>query len=611
MPIRLPSVTGYIIPTTQQQINQEERILFVGQKTSSGTAVSGELYQNIGNDASWDALFGKNSMLAAMIRAARLINNISRIDAIPLADNVSGVSAMGSITFSEAAESGDIYLSIGSERNNTYTVTIANAKTGAEIATDFKALIDVDLTSSVVASLLTQISAVAFDGIGLDDLTTSGTYTGTTQKTYIIEIDDADIPDTFRWSDDNGVTWTNGVAITGAPQLLSNGISIEFGATTGHTLGDSWSFIADKNILQLEAVNKGLEGNFITLMLRSTIVGYAVTITAMTGGANNPVLTDLFLPISKIRYQNIVYPSTYTLTVLTDLLTPRWNTINNVLDGRGILSKTDTKVNLETYLNGLNNQSLVFHCNKKIDKANHKGSALVEFNSVIASEVGAISALRLTDGSDLSQYNISSGGLRDVTGGSAIASFPLFNTPMPYLLPIQIGNEWEDTDVTDLKEAGGFVLGNNKNETGIIFGEVVTTYKTDAAGNDDITYKYLEYVQTYSEAREYFVNNCRAQYAQCRLTNGELIEGRKMANAASISSFFDKLYTDLSSVNYVLTPIGVDTETDVNWMAYFKQNKVVTLNMGNGSAIVTMKLPILTQLRTIVFSMQVGVNFSN
>lgn len=75
---------------------------------------------------------------------------------------------------------------------------------------------------------------------GLNDLTESGAYTYTDDIRYIIEIDAVGGTDTFQWSDDDGVTWTTGVSITGAAQLLSHGVSVTFAATTGHLIDDSW-----------------------------------------------------------------------------------------------------------------------------------------------------------------------------------------------------------------------------------------------------------------------------------------------------------------------------------------------------------------------------------
>lgn len=85
------------------------------------------------------------------------------------------------------------------------------------------------------------LGAVTFTGSGLDDMTNSGTPTAS--KDFKVEIDGTGTPDTFKWSKDGGSTWeATGVQITGAAQSLSDGVSITFGATTGHTLGDYWEF---------------------------------------------------------------------------------------------------------------------------------------------------------------------------------------------------------------------------------------------------------------------------------------------------------------------------------------------------------------------------------
>ena len=81
-----------------------------------------------------------------------------------------------------------------------------------------------------------------FTGSGLDDAYFAGHFSGTTSTTYYVKIDATGTPDTFSWSKDNfSTTEATGVAITGGEQTLDNGIEIDFGATTGHTLNDVWS----------------------------------------------------------------------------------------------------------------------------------------------------------------------------------------------------------------------------------------------------------------------------------------------------------------------------------------------------------------------------------
>ena len=83
-----------------------------------------------------------------------------------------------------------------------------------------------------------------FYGSTLDDLTSSGTYTGTNRKRYTIRIDDTTgLEDTFEWTNGSGLI--TGVAITvGVPQHLSDGIYITFANDTGHSLTDEWKFNA-------------------------------------------------------------------------------------------------------------------------------------------------------------------------------------------------------------------------------------------------------------------------------------------------------------------------------------------------------------------------------
>jgi hypothetical protein len=92
------------------------------------------------------------------------------------------------------------------------------------------------------------IDAVTFTGAGLDDATSGGTFNGSHTIRIHVEIDATGTPDTFKWSykDNDGVTTieTTGVSITGAAQTLIDGATINFGATTGHTLGDAWDFDA-------------------------------------------------------------------------------------------------------------------------------------------------------------------------------------------------------------------------------------------------------------------------------------------------------------------------------------------------------------------------------
>lgn len=73
----------------------------------------------------------------------------------------------------------------------------------------------------------------------LEDVSFSGSYTGTLDAWFYVAINSAGTPDTFNWAE---VTFPSGgfsgsaIPITGSAQALSHGISVTFGATTGHSV---------------------------------------------------------------------------------------------------------------------------------------------------------------------------------------------------------------------------------------------------------------------------------------------------------------------------------------------------------------------------------------
>ena len=98
------------------------------------------------------------------------------------------------------------------------------------------------------AGLPTNRGSAIISGGGLDDCTAGGVYTGLGAKTYRVQIDGTGTPDTFKWSNDGGVTWeATTVAITGSAQTLENGITVTFGATTGHTDTNYWDIAVANN----------------------------------------------------------------------------------------------------------------------------------------------------------------------------------------------------------------------------------------------------------------------------------------------------------------------------------------------------------------------------
>lgn len=121
----------------------------------------------------------------------------------------------------------------------------ADAARGGQLKANSFWRTDIPSRSGLVAYNYTSINAPSYSGTGLNDLATGVTTTVTIDRYYRVEIDGTGTPDTFRWSKDNGTTWdAAGVPITGAEQALTEGATVTFGATTGHTVNDQWIFTA-------------------------------------------------------------------------------------------------------------------------------------------------------------------------------------------------------------------------------------------------------------------------------------------------------------------------------------------------------------------------------
>jgi hypothetical protein len=86
-----------------------------------------------------------------------------------------------------------------------------------------------------------------FAGTGLNDLSVDyESYSGFDRKVYIVVVSNAGPdPNLFKWSDDNGGTWTDFVQMSTTPTPLSYGLSISFVSTSGHTFGDQWTWVMD------------------------------------------------------------------------------------------------------------------------------------------------------------------------------------------------------------------------------------------------------------------------------------------------------------------------------------------------------------------------------
>jgi len=425
---------------------------------------------------------------------------------------------------------------------------------------------------------------------------------------------------------DTGVKATGEIEFTGTA-TGSGVLTVYIGSRDNHTytvqvvVGDTAAQVGDKLVsainadtsklttavntdgaVALTAVNAGTLGNGIGLQVIGRVAGISTTITAMASGSVDPSLTNLFDVIGDMRYQTIVFPSNLDVEVvaktagdLDSLLDPRWNSNNAILDGVCVISKTESLSNLKTFLNSKNSQSLIVHCQKSINETLYKGSSIFELDAVIASKIGAVRALGLTEGADNSNVIVANNA--DSVGGPHIASLPYTNRSI-YLPLIEVGKGWKESEVSDLKSAGGFVIGNNTARTKTVLGEIITTYKYDLNGNTDTTYKFLNSVDIASISAEYIFNNIKSTYSQYRLTDGVVYGNRNITNLDGIRSKLVEFYTVLSGENYMLYRSGNEN------IQYFVENLTLTMNLSTGSVSGNAKTPNVSQLRALDLKLQ-------
>ena len=166
---------------------------------------------------------------------------------------------------------------------------------------------------------------------------------------------------------------------------------------------------------------------------------------------------------------------------------------------------------------------------------------------------------------------------------------------------IETGQDFTDVEADELQASGALLLRNNPSNTSIIVNEALTTYKTDALGQVDKTFKYLNYVDTLTITRDYIFNNLKADLSQHILTTGDLIAGRPMVNKQGFIALMKKYYGVLSGYktnnnNYVLLRAG-----EADFQAFVDAlEQSVTITLIDGKITTESIANIVTQVRQLI-----------
>jgi hypothetical protein len=343
----------------------------------------------------------------------------------------------------------------------------------------------------------------------------------------------------------------------------------------------------------------GAEGNYGTIYVTGTVAGITYGITGYTGGTGVPTLTNVFDVVGTQRYQTVVIPGSYGVTEVAAFLDDRWNVDNRILDGVCIVTLNDAYADHISALGLLNSLTMVRMCRKEESASWYKGGDVAESPFAQSAQIAAARALRLTPDVDVSDLVDSRGGSLDSFGGPALCSLPYFNTPLQLPL-VPTGMGFSDTQAEAIKAAGGSVSGNNIAGTAHILGEMSTTYKTDSQGSTDLSFKYLNSVDTNSTGREYMFNQIKRDCSQDRMTTGATIAGRRYKNVQAVRTLFKKYYGILSGKDWCVTEAGEEA------LLFFENNLTVTADKTTGTFTATMIVPIVVQTRNILATWQMS-----
>lgn len=494
----LPRLNFNLVKADTEVGVSAQRMLLIGQMTEEGTAKEKTLIKDIGNDNSWESLFGSSSVLAGMIRQARKLCSYCQyqvaIDAIGVKDAGEAVASVGSVKFTgEVSKTGELEIVVGSEYNHKYKLGCVKGESPTQLAQKLKQLVDADKYAPFKASL-----------------------------------NEGECKFTF--------------------------------------------------------VNKGSIGNGTAIYYNGSVSGIKVELTAFSNGVTDPSVDEELLKLlSNKRYNEIVSPIEYGIDKIISLLDSRFNTNNKILDGALYVNKSDTLNNHKLKLKELNSQNVNYQCDKMVDADNYKGSSIPEFSYIKAVYNATLKALRVSEDSQLSSVLIGQYP-EDLMGGVHNNSLPFFNTSCPYLHAIMPEYHWIAEEITEINSVGGSVWDNNAEDNGLVMGEQLSTYKTDNAGNEDITWKFMNYRDTGSAIREYRFKNFKKDFAQYRMED----DAEKQVRNA-----FIRYYKTLSSNAYRLTRAGKEA------LKFYTENLKVSLDYANGLVTVYCLDPYVTQLRQV------------
>ena len=329
----------------------------------------------------------------------------------------------------------------------------------------------------------------------------------------------------------------------------------------------------DTTLVLIDFDIAGEVANGITVVVKDRVSGLAFTAIPFTGGAGAYDIEGIFDGITK-RYQTVLFDKAMNFDAVEAWLEARFNMTNTVKGGVGITMMNGTLSEVKEFANTKNSKTMVLIGNLTEMKYN-------ALPILAVAEFGAKRALRLTDGAVLGNMVLEA---QEAFGGINKSSLPYHNTPISYDEP---QGQLIIEQVQDLNDEGVslFVPAT----IGVVLGTMKTLYKVDNSGSEDVTFRFLNAVDTSLAIQEYLFVNSQKEFGQTRATGGDLVSGVAMTNELSVKAYIVGLYEDL--VKMALAQGGADAEKA------FKKSLRVTLDSASGTYSVYAPVPIVSQFR--------------
>ena len=358
---------------------------------------------------------------------------------------------------------------------------------------------------------------------------------------------------------------------------------------------------ANVNKITLTHKHKGLIGNNTYIEIPTPNTGTSVAYTDFASGATNPDLAAITTPIANIRFQSIVYPSSWNRDIITAFIKARWNVDGEIKDGILFVGNIAT-VSSITSVVADNHPTICPFFTKLVSTATFKGSVHRTHPDVIPLVFATILALCVTTDSNLINFVPTS----LIAGSPHYNAVPVFNSivSQTLILPVDPTLDITDEEEVLLRSYCYSTFRNNRADNTLLTRPVVTTYKTTPMGYDDIAFKYIEQVKSSSVCTEYVFENMQKAFAKTTITTGEPQVGTSQVTIDGIDAQLGIFINDLVKPPYALIREGAVDDI----MAKIKSSS--TLNIKDGIYTTSVIGALVMQFRSAVITFLTTVDYT-